>query len=924
MMKKVLFTLSLAGLCSGAVRAQHQPCATDEAHRKMVEAHPEILEMEANLRKQIAEKMASNKMSAFARTTESDGSTVYHVPLVFHVIHDFGSEYVTDEAIRNCVKRINEMYNKKNADTIDVIPPFKGFIPNSSTRYIGNARIMWHLATIDPSGQPTTGITRRRSYLTNFGGNFAKYDQWPNENYMNIWLINTMSEENKKAAAYAYKPPTASTIPYYDGPIGMAAYVNEASYTFSHELAHELNIDHVWGGTNDPEVACGDDGIDDTPITKGHAPPSGFDGCRPDRIYDTACLYKRNIAVAKTYTDSFYRPDGTLLLFADNSTSKGISFKNRTTSWINSFDFYPADTVGSTYIIGLSRNGVLVDTAIIKTTVSHKVQSVKRVFMVPGADTSVTYKLHFVQNPGALRDTLNPSVVFSRGLNGSINMTNVQDGNYYNFFYNWKITYGNFQIYDNDSLVNYPDTNNSQNVMDYTYCAKMFTAGQAEAMRTALTLTGPNSANRGNLITKENLEKTGVMDAAGNTLTAPLMAPKAEFLVDQGVSGAGIKTSNRAYFMCTASDASFSFVFQNKTWRATPTAVNWTLSNDATVPTSTSTGSVTTKFNTPGWATVTMVAENAKGTDTAVERVFIADPVAMDPAGYWQEFNDKAELDAKWPMFNYYNNQYKWELSNRGYYDNTSIRYKSYDARMFPETLLGDPGGDYDDFYTPAFDLSKLGDNGNLNFMYAGAYATNDFTLMKDVLEIAYSTDCGGTWLNLTTMQNEELQTVGTVPMGIEYLSVYKDWKPKSIDLKNGATKIRNARVFFRFRYKPSSRNVGGAAKYASGNNFYMDRIHISNNPLSVNEMILGERTATLAPNPTNANAFVLFGKANANVHISVTDVTGKQVYSLTTKVDQNNAKIEIPASYISVKGFYMVHITGDDNLNQTEKLVVY
>ncbi|HTN18161.1 MAG TPA: M43 family zinc metalloprotease [Chitinophagaceae bacterium] len=924
MMKKVLFTLSLASLCSGAVWAQHQPCATDEAHQKMVETNPEILKMEANLRKAIAEKIATNKMSAFARTTESDGSTVYHVPLVFHVIHDFGTEYVTDEAIRNCVKRINSMYNKQNADTIDVIPPFKGFIPNSNTRYIGNARIMWHLATIDPNGQPSTGITRRRTYLTNSGGNFAKYDQWPNENYMNIWLINTMSADNSRAAAYAYKPPTAELIPYYDGPIGMAQYIGEGSYTFSHELSHELNIDHVWGGTNDPEVACGDDGIDDTPITKGHAPPSGFDGCRADRIYDTACLYKRNVAVAKTRTDSFKRADGTLLLFSDNSTSKGITFKNRTTSWINSFEFYPTDTVGSTYKIGLSRNGVLIDSTIVVTTVQNKAQLVTAALRVPAADTSVNYKLHFFVNPGALRDTLVPSVVFSRGLNGSISMTNVQDGNFYNFFYNWKITYGNFQIYANDSLVDYPDTTNSQNVMDYTYCAKMFTAGQAEAMRAALTLTGPGSANRGNLITKANLEKTGIYDAAGNLRTAPEMAPKAEFLVDQGVNAANIKSTGRAYFLCATPESNYSFVFQNKTWRATPTAVNWTLSNGATVSTSTSTDKVTTKFANTGWATVTMVAENAKGADTVTEKVFVADPAVTDPIGYWQEFNDKAEIDAKWPMFNYYNNQYKWELSDRGYYDNTSIRYKSYDARTFPATLLGDPAGDYDDFYTPAFDLSKLGDNGNLNFMYAGAYATNDFSLMKDVMEIAYSTDCGGTWLNLAIMQNEELQTVGTVPMGIEYLSVSKDWKPKSIDLKSGATKIRNSRVFFRFRYKPSSRSVGGSAKYASGNNFYMDRIHISNNPLSVNEMILGERTASLAPNPTNSNAFVLFAKANANVHINVTDVTGKQVYSLTTKVDQNNAKVEIPASALLVKGFYMVHITGDDNLNQTEKLVVY
>jgi hypothetical protein len=922
MMKKVLFTLSLAALSGTASWAQTiNPCGTDEARQKVLESHPELLEMEANLSKAIGEKLARHEMSGFARTTE-DGMTVYHVPLVFHVIHDFGTEYVTDEQIRNCVKRMNSLYNKYNADTADVIAPYKGFIHNSSTRYIGNARIVWHLPSKDPSGNPTNGITRRRTYLTNYGGDFAKYDQWPNENYMNIWLINRMHPSHAEAAAYAYKPATASLIPYYDGPIGLASAISEYDYTYSHELGHELNLDHTWGGTNQPTIACGDDGIEDTPITKGHDPAGGCGDL--DDIYDTACLFKYNIPIAKTRPDSFRRADGTVLLFSDNSTSKGITFKNRTASTITSLEFYPTDTVGSTYKIGLSRNGTLIDSAIVVTTVRDSAQVVTHVFKVPPADTSVNFKLFFLANPGALRDTVHPSVRYSTGINGSIDLRTVQNDNYYNFFYSWRITYGNFMIYENDSLVNYPDTTNSQNVMDYTYCSKMFTAGQVAAMRAALTLTGPSSANRGNLITTENLIKTGIYDASGNPITSfPELKPKAELLVDQGISGAAIKTTGRAYFLCTASESNYSFVFQNKSWQATPTAVNWTLSNGATVPTSTSTDKVTTKFANSGWATVTMVAENAQGTDTVTEQVFVADPATMEPVGYWQDFNDKAEIASKWPMFNYYNNQYKWELSDRGYYDNTSIRYKSHDIRTFPATLLGDPSGDYDDFYTPAFDLSKLGDNGNLNFMYAGAYATNDFSLMKDALEIAYSTDCGATWNALSTMANEELQTVGTVPMGMEYLSLFKDWKPKSIDLKNGAAKIRGSRVFFRFRYKPSSRNIGGAM-YASGNNFYMDRIHISNNPLSVNEMILVDKSAALAPNPTNSNAFVLFQKPNANVQISVTDVTGKLVYTVNTKVDQINATVEIPAAALGVKGFYMVHITGEDNLNQTEKLVVY
>jgi len=37
----------------------------------------------------------------------------------------------------------------------------------------------------------------------------------------------------------------------------------------THEIGHCLNLAHVWGSTNDPGVACGNDGVSDTPITKG-------------------------------------------------------------------------------------------------------------------------------------------------------------------------------------------------------------------------------------------------------------------------------------------------------------------------------------------------------------------------------------------------------------------------------------------------------------------------------------------------------------------------------------------------------------------------------------------------------------------------------------------------------------------------------
>jgi hypothetical protein len=918
MIKKILSALTLIGSFGLSANAQSVvPCGTDDIYHQLLLSHPEIADRNAALNQEIAEKLSKltlKDLAPFAKTTD-DGSTMYNVPLVFHVIHNYGSEYVTDQQIINSVALLNDFYLKRNADTALVIAPYKGFINNTTDRYIGKANITWQLATIGPDGKTTSGITRRRSYLTASANDLAKYDQWPSNNYMNIWVINTIKPTPGGVGltlAYAYKPASGDVIPYYDGVITRADAINNGG-TLAHELGHELNLDHPWGSTNAPMVACGDDEVDDTPPTDGHF------SCTAADLYDTTCIFQRNKPVAKLRLDSIkYK--------SDTATDISITFKNRTTSTIESFGFYPSAPIGSTYKIGLrSPSNVIIDSATVVTTVKDTFQIVTKKFRVPPAFSTQNYSLFFMKNPGAYRDTITASTsIYPKGFNGTIQLANVATDNFYNYFYNWKITYGYYKIYPIDELIDYPDTANSQNIMDYSgaACDIMFTKGQVDRMRAALTST---VANRSNLITTDNQGKTGIF------IPRTDQKPKAEFSVERGTTAAGIPVSGAepSYFLCADNpDASFSFNLRDRSWGGTATTKEWSLSNGAISATPTS-GSIRTKFTTPGWAKIMVVAGNANGTDSfeTMPGIYIADPVAINPIGYYQDFKNDAE-NAKWPIFNYFNNQYKWELhkGGSGVYDGFSMKYTSYDNRRFPDNLLGDASGDYDDFFSPAFDLSGLGDNGNINFMYAGAYATNNPALMKDVFEVAYSTTCGGNWTTLRTIKDAEIQTVGSIPTSLgEFRPDWNEWKAVSIDLKAGTANIRNNKVFFRFRYKPSSRTLPGLqGAYASGNNFFIDRINISNNPLSVNEMVLGNKQVAIAPNPATDKAFVLFQKANANVKIDVLDMTGKLVYSIQTSITTNNAQVEIPVGQLGAKGIYMVRISGDNNINQTEKLVVY
>ena len=740
---------------------------------KVRREHPEMIQIEQSMEAQMKEGLKHINLPQYAAkgtnatTLPIDPSTfIYDIPIVVHVIHDYGTtDYLTDDAIFNAVKEWNIVYAGANADTADVIPTFKP--------YIGNPRIRLHLATKDPDGNPTKGITHHQSYLSTVGGDQAKYDQWPNNAYVNIWFVASfLGQPVGLSGLLAYAViPSAAQIPAeapYDGVIckSVAMLFDK---TINHEVGHIFNLYHPWGPTNDPEIACGDDGVDDTPPTKGHW------SCNTS---DTAC--------ATGY-----------------------------------------------------------------------------------------FKHYFL-------DSLNTI----------------------------------------DTLIDYPDTANTQNTMDYSGCAKMFTKGQVYRMHQTLNL---DVANRNHLWSPANLAATGAL------LPMQDLNPIPDFSVERGKPSSGIPPTERTYFYC-ANDAAIQFGFINRSWNDTITQVKWHFSNGATTPDVTSTSTtlstaVYNSFSQPGWVTVGMevTGNGATATTTSsTQAVYAADganPIVVNPnyAQYVMEFNP-GETD-NWPIFNYYNNEFKWQINNSvGYYDHTCMQYTGYDSRVFNALghyPTGSPGGDFDDFFTPAFDLTAMTTgNCNLNFMSAGTFRTGNTSDMKDSLFISYSTNCGRSWTTLKALGKHDLANNGTLT--IAYAPLWMgEWALQSIDIPAAA---RTNKTFFRFRYKPGV----DANEVSTGNNFFLDRINIGNFPLGLNTLVGDNHKIAVAPNPTTGNSYVIInGINNGTANVEVTDVTGRVVYSTSHMLSANVERIEIPASALQVKGIYMVHVKTDTQ-TFTEKLVSY
>ena len=86
------------------------------------------------------------------QNSNTKSSITYTVPVVFHVVHENGSENVPSSFIKAIMEELNRDFQKLNPDTSGIVTAFQGTI--------GDPDFQFRLATKDPNGNCTNGITR--------------------------------------------------------------------------------------------------------------------------------------------------------------------------------------------------------------------------------------------------------------------------------------------------------------------------------------------------------------------------------------------------------------------------------------------------------------------------------------------------------------------------------------------------------------------------------------------------------------------------------------------------------------------------------------------------------------------------------------------------------------------------------------------
>src|SRR5256885_9073289 len=233
-------------------------CGAVEVHHRLLEANPGFRVRQAQLQAH-TERFAITFLTARIGVTK--------IPVVVHVVYNLASENVKASQIRSQISVLNRDYRAKNVDRGKVPAPWKGLVDD--------ARVEFHLATKDPKGKATNGITRTKTSHATFStddsvkaAGTGGAAPWPADRYLNIWIC-TLSGGLLGYAQFPGGPAATDGVVILNtafGANGTAASPFNLGRTTTHEVGHWLNLHHIWADTPD---CSGTDYVDDTPDQAG-------------------------------------------------------------------------------------------------------------------------------------------------------------------------------------------------------------------------------------------------------------------------------------------------------------------------------------------------------------------------------------------------------------------------------------------------------------------------------------------------------------------------------------------------------------------------------------------------------------------------------------------------------------------------------
>lgn len=336
-------------------------CSTQEIFLRNANENPNLI-----LQKQQALSFIKQYIENNKNHRNTDIQAVVTIPVVVHVVYKNSAENISDAQIQTQLDVLNKDFRNLNADKLASTHAFFSLAQD--------AQIEFCLASIDPNGNTTTGITRTATSVNAFtDDDKVKFDSdggknaWNAKQYLNIWVCNL----GNLILGYATLPEDLvsnlsidGVVINYDafGTIGTAAAPYNKGRTTTHEIGHWLGLEHIWGDDND---CSGTDHVDDTPNQEVETTtcPAGIvtDACNPTApgiMYQNYMDYTDDACMVMFTNGQVERMQAALNLYRTDlfSSSKCSGTTNVSVAQNSNIKIYPNPVQNYLAIEGLPKN----------------------------------------------------------------------------------------------------------------------------------------------------------------------------------------------------------------------------------------------------------------------------------------------------------------------------------------------------------------------------------------------------------------------------------------------------------------------------------------------------------------------------------------------------------------------------------------
>lgn len=407
-----------------------------------------------------------------------------------------------------------------------------------------------------------------------------------------------------------------------------------------------------------------------------------------------------------------------------------------------------------------------------------------------------------------------------------------------------------------------------ENYMNYSYCSKMFSPGQAIKMRTALNAS---IGGRNNISTTANLIATGA--------DSNLYICKADFSVS-------------SQYVCAGDAVNFFDESYNN-------VKGWTWSFPGATPSTSTVQNPSVVYSTPGSYSVTLIATDSVNNQSTTKTSFITILPNGVTLPYLEGFESYSTLN---------NNSSFWRPTSTATnsFEITSLAASEGSKSIRLRNYSIAPGA-MSELYSNPFDLSGIPNNQPVTFSFKYAHrkrSSSDF----EVLRVSSTNDCGNTWSVRKTLLSSSLSTD---VVSSEWTPAPSDWVQVHVTNIGSNYFVSNMQLKFSFESD-------------GGNNLFLDEINLyQGNPSTTGiSELAGLDNLILYPNPAEDELNIQFSvNENADVQLVVQDIMGKQIRTELIKATTGKNLVMMNTSDLS-SGMYFMNIV-QENTKKTVQFIV-